>query len=101
MSDSFRDLEDMVLGVCNTTFGTSATYTPTVGSPVSIVGVFDNAHIEVDEVSSLRPVFRIKLADLDAAPAKGDQVTINETEYRVMVCEKDSYGGAILILQKV
>lgn len=97
---SFRDLEAAVLNTTNSTFGTVATYTPIVGSPVSITGVFDNAYIEVDTVSSLKPVFRIVLSDLALAPAKGDQVEINSVNYRVIASEVDSYGGSLLILQR-
>lgn len=98
---SFRDLEAAVIGITNTTFGTPATYTPVSGDPVEINGVFDNAFVEVLGVPSLKPVLRIALSDLEAAPAKGDQVTINATEYKVMSSEADSYGGSLLVLQKV
>lgn len=98
---SFRDLEAAVLGICNTTFGTPVTYTPIVGSAVSINGVFDNAYIEVNGVSSLKPVLRIKLADLALSPAKGDLALINAVSYRILSSEADSYGGSLLVLQKV
>jgi len=29
-------------------FGTAATYAPAVGSPVSIVGIFDNDFVEIE-----------------------------------------------------
>jgi hypothetical protein len=98
---SFRSLEDAVIGITNTIFGTPATYTPISGDPVEINGVFDNAYIESQGVSSLKPVLRIRLSDLAASPAKGDQVTVSSTTYRVLSSENDSYGAALLILQKV
>jgi hypothetical protein len=97
---SFRALEESVLGICNSTFGTPVTYTPTVGSPVSINGVFDNAYVEVNGVSSLQPTLRIQLSDLELEPTKGDEVTIDSTAYVILASQKDGYGGALLILQK-
>lgn len=81
-------------------FGEDCTYTPSGGSPVSIKGVFDNAFIEVEGVMSLKPVIRINLSDLEDAPGKGDQVTINSITYDVKESQPDSHGGTTLILKK-
>lgn len=98
---NFRILEESVLGICNDIFGTPATYTPTVGSPVSINGVFDVIPVDVNGVPSLKPTLRIKLSDLTLTPTKGDLVAVNDTNYRILMSEVDGYGGALLILQKV
>jgi hypothetical protein len=98
---SFKALADSVVGLCNSVFGDSVTYTPSGGSPVSIKGVFDNAWVEIENVQSLKPILRIKLSDLSSSPAKGDQVTIDLIDYYVMESRVDGHGGSTLILQKV
>lgn len=97
---SFKTLAEQVLGLCNDVFGTTVSYTPNGSTAVSIKAVFDNAWVEAEGVSSMRPVLRIQLSDLASDPGKGDQVTIEGTTYRVMESQKDAHGGATLILQK-
>jgi hypothetical protein len=98
---NFKALSESVTSLCVDVFGDDVTYTPAQGSPVSISGVFDNAWFDVDGVSTLKPVLRIDLADLDAAPAKGDALEVDETDYTVNEVHLDGYGGATLILRKV
>lgn len=98
---SFRNLEDAVIDLCGQVMGQSVTYTPTVGSPVTINGVFDNSYVDIDGVVSLKPTLRINLSDLASAPAKGDSVSISSVSYRVLESRADGYGGSTLILQKV
>jgi hypothetical protein len=96
---------DSILKQTTATFGQDVTYTPAVGSPVTIQGIFDHAYQDVQlqhgpGVSSVRPVLGIRLADLAARPAKGDTATIGATIYRVIDIEEDGQGGATLRLQK-
>lgn len=95
---------------------TPVTYTPVVGSPYSVshrdgmtplTGVFDEAYEVVDPnshtgISTTRPVLLMRLSDLQAAPAKGDRVTIRSSRnFTVTKSEPDGRGGALLILHKV
>ncbi len=98
---SFRALGEIVVGLCNSVFGDDVSYTPNGGSASSIKGVFNNAWVDIEGVVSLKPTLRIKLADLDDSPGKGDEVEIDEVEYRVMESREDGHGGTTLILQKV
>lgn len=98
---SFKALSDAVVGLCQDVFGTEVTYTPNVGSPQDIKGVFDNQYVEIEGVVLLKPTLRINLGDLDASPAKGDEVTIDSEDFRVMESREDAYGGTNLILQRV
>lgn len=97
---SFKALADSVVGLCNSVFGQTVSYTPDEGSPVSIKGVFNYAWIEVEGVMTQKPILRIRLADLDEEPGKGDEVEIDEVDYRVVESRVDGHGGTILILQK-
>lgn len=85
------------------TFGVTATYTPTVGPPVQIKGVFTKEFISVkvgDVIgnSSVHPMLAIKLSDLALKPARGDKATINGTNYLIIESQEDGGGGSNLIL---
>lgn len=98
-----------VMGV----FGEPAMYTPSPRSPVfagaafQINVVFDNAYVEIGEVSgpgamSRRPVFGVRLAEFpagfDPEEAQGDMITMPGTGrvYVVKSGRPDSHGGARL-----
>jgi hypothetical protein len=98
---SFKTLSESVVGLCNDVMGEEITYTPNGDTPVTIKGVFDNAWVEIDGVQSLKPTLRIDLSDLSSAPGKGDQVTIETVEYKIIESRVDGFGGSTLILHKV
>lgn len=97
---SFKALSDSIVGLCNDVFGDSYSYTPNEASPVSIKAVFGTAWVDVEGTVSLKKTLRIRLSDLPSEPAKGDMVTIEEVDYRVMESHEDGHGGSTLILQK-
>lgn len=102
---AWSDFTSGVLDQGLSTFGQAVTYTPTVGAPVDIVGVFDKAHTEVTlghaaPVSSTHPTLGIKLSVLALRPVRGDAVLIASISYRVIDCEDDGQGGASLRLQR-
>jgi hypothetical protein len=102
---SWETARDAALKIAMGTFGKVVTYTPTVGSPTQISGVFDNSHVAVIvngvEHSQVAPTLGIRLADLAAKPTKGDQVTVGGVTYKVIDSQEDGAGGTTLILQKV
>jgi hypothetical protein len=97
---SFKEISQQVVDLCTEVFGQEVSYTPSGGSATDIKGVFDNAYIEVEGVVSLRPILKIKLSDLDDAPARGDAVEIDSVEYTVSESRLDGHGGSLLILKK-
>lgn len=97
---SFKSLSDKIVNQTNKVFGEEVTYTPRTGDPTSIKGIFDNAWVDVEGVVSLRPTLRIRLSDLENEPGKGDEVTIEEVDYRVLESRIDAHGGSTLVLQK-
>jgi hypothetical protein len=97
---SFKTLTDSVVSLCNDVFGDEVTYTANWGDAV-IKGIFDNAWVDIEGVALLKPTLRINLVDLEADPAKGDQVNIDEVDYKVIESRKDGHGGTTLILQKL
>lgn len=97
---SFSSTSDAVLNAVNRVFGTTATYTYSVGGTSSISGVFDNAFLEINGITTKRPVLRIVLSHLDHDPVDGDTVLIGSTTYTVRDSHHDAYGGSTLILEK-
>jgi hypothetical protein len=97
---SFKTLGASIVKLTGDVFGESIIYTPSVGSPISIQGIFEHAFVDVEGIVSLKATLRINLADLSASPDKGDQVTVSGVVYRITESRVDAYGGTTLILQK-
>jgi hypothetical protein len=102
----FSDLADRALKAVRNVLGEDVTYNPSAGDPLTIKGVFNKQHIEIDpggsvSVSSNRPNLLIRLADLENEPTKSDTVEIDATEYAVVDCQEDGEGGALLFLNEV
>ena len=96
----FDDIAQNVIDAVNTALGKDITYTPSVGSPVSIKGIFDNQFVDIEGIVSVKPTLRISLADLASAPTKNDAVTISSVTYSILESRVDGFGGTTLILQK-
>ncbi len=96
---------DAVLKQCISTFGVSVVY---IRGPecVSVIGVFDKNYVSVDPetgvpVQSTDPILGVREQDLPGGEAKrGDTVTIDSVQYRVVDVQQDSEGGAKLILRR-
>lgn len=97
-----QDAFDSVFKIVNKVFGTSSTYTYlSSGLTYTIKGVFDNAYVEINGVSTRKPIFKIRLADLTATPVEGDTILISSVSYKIMDSQPDGVGTSILILEKV
>lgn len=90
--------------------GQQVVYTPSVGSPVSIPGIFDASYIRIDDgtpgVSSSSPAVFVAFSDLPAGfdTDLGAQVTITGTPasdgvYKINEPQPDGIGGVVLILR--
>lgn len=85
----------------NRVFGTSCVYSYSSGGNSTILGVFDNAFVEINNVSTKKPILKILLSDLLAEPSEGDTILINGSNYSVLNAEDDSHGTTVLILEKL
>lgn len=88
------------------TFGETVEYEPRLGGSLSVVGVFNDKALFVDPqteqvVSSQQPTLGVKRSDLDAAPIKGDRVTIRGKKYLVHDSQEDGEGWLHLFLHEV
>jgi hypothetical protein len=99
---AFSDLSKAVLKTVNNVFGVSISYTHISGSPPAVIkGVFDNAFVEIQGVTTLKPVLKIQLSDLIEEPIELDRVVIDSITYTVLDSQPDIYGATLLILEKI
>lgn len=106
---AWNDLSDRMLRTTLKTFSDASPITYTRGAtavPIS-EAVFDENFQSVDPdtgapITSTNPMLGVRLADLPGGKAqKGDKVTRNSIEYRVIEQQPDSEGHAKLILAKL
>lgn len=84
-------------------FALTATYTPVGGEGVSISGIFDDGHEEVDAgggvpFSVTAPQFHTRTADVSGA-AEGDTLAIDGVTYTIRVVMPDGTGMTMLQLE--
>lgn len=81
--DEFFDTDD---------FGVTATYTPTVGSPVSVIGIFRDEYVQMDVgsvgIEAVMPTFTCPLARLPNAK-QGETITYNAVVYTIRNVQRD------------
>lgn len=82
------------------------TYTPGVGDPVFVTGVFDDAYLRVDAgqpgIASSGPAVFLSLGDLPTDPETDTAatVTIAGVMYSPYEVQKDGLGAVLLHLHK-
>lgn len=85
--------------------GTTVTYAPGVGAPVSVTGIFDEAYAHVQEggagIESVGPSVRLMLADLPLDPANDTPLlTIGGVVYRPHTRIREGMGAIRLLLHR-
>lgn len=89
--------------------GESLLYTPGVGAPVTVAGVFDDAYVVADGgagvsgVSTSSPAAFFTLADLSSDPSVDLAATVTRgtTVYSCHEAKPDGLGGVVMLLHKV
>jgi hypothetical protein len=85
---------------CLRVFGREVLYLPEAGGQTVVRAVFQPAREAEDASPGVYAVLFIRLADLPAAPARGDEVEIGGVRYKVFDIEADAEGAAVLKLRK-
>lgn len=103
---SWLEQTGAVLDSCMGAFGEDIEYTPSGGSPVSTVGIFDNEYQAIDPntgaiVTSTGPILGVKNENLPQAPREEDTVAVRGQQYRVIQVQTDGQGGSKLLLHKI
>lgn len=65
-----------------------------------IKGIFDNASIEIQGVSTTHPIITFYEGDLLRAPSILDKLTIESVLYRIIDIRPDGVAGILLVLQE-
>jgi hypothetical protein len=94
--EAVKDLDAAVVQ----TFGREVLYLPEAGGAATVRAVFQPAREAEDTSPGVYAVLFVRLADLPAAPARGDEVEIEGVRYKVFDIEADAEGGAVLKLRK-
>lgn len=80
--------------------GDTIVYTPTVGSPRSIVVRWAAGPVVEQSEPGIAARVILRLSDLAAAPVDGgDTITFNAKTYRVVRSDPDDYGTTVLSLR--
>jgi len=82
------------------TFGREVLYLPESGGETPIRAVFQPAREAEDASPGVYAVLFVRLADLPAAPVRGDEIEIGGVRYKVFDIEADAEGAAVLRLRK-
>ena len=84
--------------------GVDTTWTPLVGSPKSIKGVYSNSpsvvNLATGEVGSVNPTVSFAAGDV-ANIVEGDAVTVGGINYTIVALDPDSVGGWVTCDLKV
>jgi hypothetical protein len=99
----FTDLLENADRAVRQVLGSAITYTPGVGSPVTVQGVFDAAYVRADAgqagVSTASPAVFLRLSELPTDPREDSPtVTVGGVDYSVHEVEPDGLGGVRLLL---
>lgn len=81
----------------------AATYTPAVGSPVALRVQMSRSDLLSPpgysaEYAEVAQVALMRLADLPAAPAQGDRLTVGASTWRVVAIEPTAVAGEVRLV---
>jgi hypothetical protein len=88
-------------GAVVNTFGREVLYLPDAGGQATVRAVFQAVREAEDASPGVYVVLFLRLADLAAAPVRGDEVEIGGARYKVFDIEADTEGAAVLRLRQV
>ena len=97
---AFADQVSRVDEACLRVFGRDVLYLPEAGGQAAIRAVFQSAREAEDASPGVYAVLFVRMANLPAAPACGDEVEIDGVRYKVFDIEADAEGAAVLRLRK-
>jgi hypothetical protein len=97
-------LFDAFPSIFKATLGEDVTFSPHVGDPSTIRGIFYStwevfAVVDGAQVADVSPA--IHISRLDASPAQGDGFTIRGDEYVVRLAQPDACGMSVVLLDRV
>lgn len=101
----FSELADGALRTMTSVMGEDVSYRPAAGGEVALRGIWADVYeaIEPDtgaRITETQPNVGIRLADLAAEPAVGDELDVLGKSYEVVEVQQDGQGAARLLLHE-
>lgn len=102
---SWTDLTAGVFDAAQSAFGDSVTYTPTVGSSFSAIGIFNDVYEIIQDnntgLVTANPTLGLAYDYFPVTkPVRGDSVEIRSITYKVQEVQRDGEAGYTLQLHK-
>jgi hypothetical protein len=79
-------------------FGRAVTYTPQAGSSFALTGILDRGARPENAAPGTYALLFVRAAAFVQPPARGDEVTVDGSIYKVVDLEADAEGGLRLVL---
>lgn len=99
-ADAARRCDEAVVRVFGGDKDDLPVYNPLTGADYEIDGVLELPDAEQEGESPEAMRFLTRLSSFAAAPAKGDRLTVEGVEYRVLVIHPEGEGSVRLVLGK-
>jgi hypothetical protein len=97
---TFPDAVSRLDDACLRVFGREVTYLPESGGQAAVRAVLQAVREAQDASPGVYAVLFVRLADLPAAPLRGDEVEIEGVRYKVFDIDADAEGAAVLRLRR-
>jgi len=94
-SDSASRMHDSRLRV----FGRDVTYTPQVGAPSVVRGILQTGVQPEAVAPGVYALLFVKKSSLSPLPEPGDEITVDDSIYKIVRKEDDGVGGLRLLLR--
>lgn len=95
---AFADSVGRLNEACLRTFGREVTYTPQVDASFTVTGILDAGAQQEDAAPGTYALVFVRAAAFSEPPARGDEVTVGASVYKVVDLEADAEGGLRLVL---
>jgi hypothetical protein len=79
-------------------FGREVLYRPQAGEPLTITGILDRGTRQEDAAPGAYALLFARAPAFPEPPARGDEVTVGGSVYKVVDLEADAEGGLRLVL---
>jgi len=94
-SDSASRMHDSRLRV----FGRDVTYTPQVGAPSVVRGILQTGVQPEAVAPGVYALLFVKKSSFSPAPEPGDEITVDDSIYKIVRKEDDGVGGLRMLLR--
>jgi hypothetical protein len=95
---AFADSVGRADEACLRAFGRQVTYTPAAGGPFTVTGIVDSGARPENAAPGVYALLFVRAAAFVEPPARGDEVIVDGSIYKVVDLEADAEGGLRMVL---